>query len=156
MCKQVGGAHFFAEEAGEQGEKAEGEVAADAPADAKRGTIECKVTYTVSANGELRMQWQVDASRALPAQLAPNLYKCVLSASAANDLRSRRAGHSQVGLSLTGLCAQLCSHVIPQSIGEVMMDATQEAEALLVSLRPSKAACLNQSNCTQTKRDPPC
>ncbi|KAK9808191.1 hypothetical protein WJX73_006921 [Symbiochloris irregularis] len=72
---EVGGAHFFAEEAGEQGEKAEGEVAADAPADAKKGVIEVRVTYTISSSGELRMEWHVDASKALPAQLAPNLYK---------------------------------------------------------------------------------
>ena len=78
---QVGGAHFFAEEVPEAAE-AEGampihdEVPADAPAAAKEATVAISVTYTVTAGGQLSMEWEVDASHALPAQLAPNLFKC--------------------------------------------------------------------------------
>ena len=73
----MGGAHFFAEEVPDAADtaKAEGEVAADAPPQAKQGTINVRVTYNLSADGQLRMQWHVDASKALPAQIAPNLFK---------------------------------------------------------------------------------
>ena len=51
------------------------DVPADAPGPAKEATIGIRATYTVSADGHLRLDWQVDASRALPAQLPPNLFK---------------------------------------------------------------------------------
>ena len=76
----MGGAHFFAEELPEAKE-VEGampghdEVPADAPAGAKEGTVGISVSYTVSADGDLRFDWEVDATRALPAKLPPNLFK---------------------------------------------------------------------------------
>lgn len=77
---QVGGAHFFAEEVPdaketEQAMPGHGEVPASAPAHAKHATIPISATYTVSASGSLRLDWDIDATRALPAQLAPNLFK---------------------------------------------------------------------------------
>lgn len=42
---------------------------------AAEGAIRCAVTYSLLSSGGLRADWEVDASEALPAPLAPGLLK---------------------------------------------------------------------------------
>ena len=73
---QVGGGHFFAEEAKE--EEAQMPGYDDGPADPakpREAFVAVSVTYTVSGDGSIDMQWSIDASKALPGHLPSNLFK---------------------------------------------------------------------------------
>ncbi|KAL4457400.1 hypothetical protein ABPG75_012265 [Micractinium tetrahymenae] len=70
---EVGGAHWLSEN---QPTVVDVTAAQDgAGPDGSEGSIQCEVTYTVHADGSLRMRWQVDAQDALPARLTPGLDK---------------------------------------------------------------------------------
>ena len=76
MPAQVGGGHFFAEEAKEAEDQMPGHD--DAPADASKpreASVGVSVSYTISADGCVSMQWSIDASKALPGRLPSNLFK---------------------------------------------------------------------------------
>lgn len=51
------------------------EVPPNSAPDKKEAGINVSVTYTITAQGQLRTDWEVDASRALPVRLPPNLFK---------------------------------------------------------------------------------
>ena len=69
---QEGGAQFY-QEGGAQGlEELGPEEEVESGPDAR---IQVAVTYTIDAKGRLKCGWEVDATRALPARLPPNLFK---------------------------------------------------------------------------------
>ena len=77
---QVGGGHFFAEEAGEvEGDMPGHDDAGKAPQGSQDAAVSVAVTYTISADGSIDMAWTIDASQALPAPLPAGLFKCALA-----------------------------------------------------------------------------
>ncbi|PRW56286.1 Beta-galactosidase isoform A [Chlorella sorokiniana] len=69
---EVGGAHWLSEA---QPTTIDVAAAAQEGGDQTEGTVGCTVTFTVRPDGSLRSDWAVDASGALPARLAPGLFK---------------------------------------------------------------------------------
>lgn len=74
---QVGGAHFLAEKAPQApgGAPQEHSIPGE-PDPAVDAEVGVSVHYTVQGDGSLRMDWSIDASRALPARLRPPLFPC--------------------------------------------------------------------------------
>ena len=71
---QAGGAHFFAEDAGELSPEEQKEMETQSR-EKKRGWVDVEATYSIQSDGSLSCQWRIDASHSLPAILPPALIK---------------------------------------------------------------------------------
>jgi beta-galactosidase len=103
---QVGGAHFLAEKVLDAPDGAPQEhPIPDQPEPAIEAEVPVEVQYTVYGDGSVRMDWRIDATRALPARLAPPLFPCVLPNAIITDTAQPCLCHSPLH---TECAIQIC------------------------------------------------